>query len=401
MRASLSACRCRGAETVVPSAVDRLTLFLPELHAGGAERMVLDLAGHWTREGRQVDLVCASAAGPLKDQVPKGVRLVNLGATRVFASTSRIAAYLRSNPERPCWSFISHMNAAVLMAGRVLMRHPSPIAVHEVSRLLTGRDIQTPFRRRAVEVAIRALYRRADIVATVSPDVADDVVRLTHLPPSRVVVMMNAVDVSAIQRAALAPFDHPFLGEAGIPTLVSVARLAPEKDHETLLRAFVIARQSRPLRLLVIGDGPLRTRLTESAAALGVSNDVDFLGFTDNPWRIMARSDLLVLHSLAEGFGLVLVEAMACGTDVVATACGAGPKMILTDPYAGPMPPVCDPQALAVAILDKLAEPLGSAPLAACAARFDIAERAGTFIEMVAHGWEARYGTDQAQKGRT
>lgn len=382
-------------------AIDRLSLFLPALHAGGAERMVLDLARHWTREGRQIDLVCANAAGPLRDQVPEGVRLIDLGAARVFASIPRIAAYLRSNPERPCWSSLSHMNAAVLMAGRVLMNHPSPIAVQEVSRLRTGRDIRTPFRRRAVEVAIRALYSRADIIAAVSPDVADDVVQLTRLPPSRVAVVMNAVDISAIQQAALAPFDHRFLEGRGIPVLLSVARLAPEKDHETLLRAFVIARQSRQMRLLIVGDGPLRAQLMESAATLGIAGDVDFLGFTDNPWRIMARSDLLVLHSLAEGFGLVLVEAMACSTDVVSVACGAGPKMILTDPYAGPMPPVGDPQALAAAILDKVARPLDTKSLAACAARFDIAERARTFIEMVAHGWEARYGTDQAQKGRT
>uniref|UniRef100_A0A9E7ZY43 Glycosyltransferase n=1 Tax=Bosea sp. NBC_00436 TaxID=2969620 RepID=A0A9E7ZY43_9HYPH len=379
-------------------AIDRLTLFLPELHAGGAERMVLDLARHWTQEGRQIDLVCASAAGPLRAQVPEGVRLVDLGAKRVFASVPRIAAYLRSNPERPCWSFLSHMNAAVLIAGRVLMNHPSPIAVQEVSRLQTGRDLRKPFRRRAVEVAIRALYRRADIIAAVSPDVADDIVQLARLPPSRVTVVMNAVDLSAIKRAGLAPFDHPFFGENGVSVLVSVARLAPEKDHENLLRAFLIARQSRRLRLLIVGDGPCRAQLMESAVTLGIADDVDFLGFDDNPWRIMARSDLLVLHSLAEGFGLVLVEAMACGTDVLSVACGAGPKLILTDPYFGPTPPVGDPQALATAILDKLAEPVLPASLATCAARFDIAERARTFIEMVAHGWEARYGTHQAHK---
>lgn len=366
------------------AAVDRITLLLPDLHPGGAERVVLDLAGHWAKEGRAIDLVCAGVTGRLREVVPDGVRLVDLGHPRVATSPVALSSYLRRNPERPCWSFLSHMNVALLTAGRVLHRHRGPLAVHEVSRFDAGRDPSSPVRRKAVNLGVRALYRQADIVAAVSDDIADDVARVAALSRATIEVIANPIDVARIARAAEADADHRWIGDTSAPVLLSVGRLAPEKDHETLLQAFALLLRDRALRLIVIGEGELDMALRQRAGELGIAHAVDFVGFQMNPWRLMARADLLVLSSFTEAFALVLAEAMACGTNVVSTDCGSGPRDILAHPAFGPLPPPRDPKALAAAIERRLHTPLHRDFLMDHARRFDIASRAQVFIERLA-----------------
>jgi glycosyltransferase involved in cell wall biosynthesis len=105
-------------------------------------------------------------------------------------------------------------------------------------------------------------------------------------------------------------------------------------------------------KLLIIGDGPERGNLQELIAALGLKQHVQLPGYSANPWSSMGRADVFVLPSEEEAFGLVLVEAMACGVTVVATdAVGGGPRSILEDGRNGVLVPSHDPHTLARAII--------------------------------------------------
>lgn len=372
-----------GYERVMNAPIDRISLFLPELHAGGAQQFTLDLARCWAGEGRSVHLVCGSATGRLREAVPDGVELIDLKTERVVRTPTLLIAYLRQHPGRACWSFMTHMNLAVVLASRVLSRHQGPVAVHEVARFDAGRDPSAPLRRTAMRAGIRWLYRHADIIAAVSEDVADDVARVGSINRSRVDVMSNAIDVERIRSAAAAPNDHPWFADSSVPVLLAVGRLAPEKDYETLFRAFALLRAKRPLRLIVVGEGPSESALNRLAESLGIAGDVDLVGFQANPFAYMGRADLLVLSSFSEGFGLVIVEAMACGTNVVVTDCGTGPRAILPADF-GPLPPTRDPQALAASIEERLRAPLSSDVLIGYAQRLDIKAAAAIFLDRLA-----------------
>jgi glycosyltransferase involved in cell wall biosynthesis len=364
--------------------LDRLSVFLPELHAGGAERMALDLAAHWASEGREVHLVCPSAKGVFAAQVPDQVRLVDLGAKRVASSVLKTRDYLRNNPGRPCWSFVSHMNVVLLLAGRILHRHAGPLAVEEVARLHIARDVAHPIRRRVVAQGVRLLYARADVVAAASDDIAADISRLTGIARDDIKTLENVSNLAHIAGAASVPVDHPWLLEKTHPVLVSVARLSHEKDHDTLLRAFALASRARSLRLLIVGAGTLDAELRMLARHLGIEHSVDFLGFQENPWRFVARADLLAMSSLTEAFGLALVEAMACGVNVVATDCGEGPRAILSRLGIGRLPPVRDPDSLAAAIIERLDHPLSPDTLREAARRYDVRTAGDRFLEVLA-----------------
>ena len=128
-----------------------------------------------------------------------------------------------------------------------------------------------------------------------------------------------------------------------------------------------------PAALVILGGGSLRPELEARIASLGLEDCVSLPGWVENPFSFMAHSALFVLSSVYEGFGLVLVEALASGCPAVSTDCPTGPSEILEDPAL--LAPVGDPEALAAVMLRALVRPADKAALKAKAARFS-AERA-------------------------
>jgi glycosyltransferase involved in cell wall biosynthesis len=165
------------------------------------------------------------------------------------------------------------------------------------------------------------------------------------LDPARFMrTLRTGVDVARAVRAELGVEPAHFL-------LGVVARLVPQKGHRYLLEALALAVPEEPsLRLLIAGQGPLREQLEAQARRLGLDRHVIFAGWRSDVTNIMAALDLLVLPSLWEGFGLVLLEAMALQKPIVATRVSAIPEVV-EDGVSGLLVPPADPAALAGAIL--------------------------------------------------
>jgi glycosyltransferase involved in cell wall biosynthesis len=206
--------------------------------------------------------------------------------------------------------------------------------------------------RGAIRAGMRALYPRADAVVALSAGVGGELERTIHGLAGRVFVIPNAgmdgdepPPLGDVARAA---------GEA--PVLVACGRLVPQKAYPVLLRALATVRERVPARLRILGEGPLRDELGALAEVLGVADAVTFEGFRPDPSAYMAAADVFVLSSEYEGFGNVIVEAMAAGAPVVATDCPYGPGEILEGGRHGVLVPPGDPEALAGALLRVLGD---------------------------------------------
>jgi glycosyltransferase involved in cell wall biosynthesis len=138
------------------------------------------------------------------------------------------------------------------------------------------------------------------------------------------------------------------------PRIVSVGRLVPQKAFHDLIHAFAKVSKRNRGSLTIFGIGPLENDLRQVAREHGVEDRVYLPGFEDNPFWYMAQAECFALSSVAEGFGLVIVEAMACGTPVVVTDCPSGPSEIVQDRINGRLVPVGEPQALAAALDETL-----------------------------------------------
>jgi glycosyltransferase involved in cell wall biosynthesis len=198
----------------------------------------------------------------------------------------------------------------------------------------------------------RQFYPRANRVICVGDYVLNDLADNFGIPRSRMVRVDNPVDIDLARRLA-EESRSPYSGEG--PHLVAAGRLSREKGFDVLLDAMPLVSSVFPhVDVTILGDGPLKADLLAHRERLGLGGAVHLTGFKTNPYPYFKRADLLVLPSLFESFGLVLIEALAVGTPVVASDCpGAVREIIGGCPMARLVPP-SDPKALADAIVSSL-----------------------------------------------
>ena len=378
----------------------RIAVVLASLGPGGAERIMVRLAGLLAQRGFAVDVVVpAPQSDAMKAGVPKEVALVELDGGhyfeslrlfhrifktknifllpwafvvffwKLFVSTRSLTHYI--GRRRPDLLLTAHYNAMTLTAN-FLAGRPSRVVVTEHTLLSEHLRRQVAPVRVCFSTMCRLFYPKADRVVGVSSAVAADLAAHFRLPASRVGHIYNPVVGSALKRKAEEVCHHPWLTDKTIPTLISVARLSPEKDFDTLLEAFSLLRRTTPVRLLVLGDGPDRGRLERRAAELKVEADVDWMGMTPNPLPLVREADALVLSTFYEGLPTVLIEALYVGTTPVATDAPGGIREILEDGRYGYIVPVRDAPALSEGMLKALRQPMPKGMLR---------ERAGAFSE--------------------
>jgi glycosyltransferase involved in cell wall biosynthesis len=194
--------------------------------------------------------------------------------------------------------------------------------------------------------------RRVSMSVAVSTGTALTVEKRLGLPSGSVEVIRNPVDAQFIRSQASGTDPEELAGRH--PVVLVVARLSPEKDWDTLLRAFTMVATTARATLCIVGEGPERERIVRLARDAGVADRVLLTGNRPNPYRYMSCADVFVLSSHHEGFGMVLLEAMACGVPVVATDCESGPREIITHGQSGLLVAPQDPLALADSILSVL-----------------------------------------------
>jgi glycosyltransferase involved in cell wall biosynthesis len=334
----------------------QIALFLPCLCVGGAERVFVHLSKGFAQQGFVVDMVLAQAEGPYLPQVPTRVRCIGLGRRQVLHSLPRLVQYLREVKPSVLLSALDHANVVALLA-RQWARVPTKVVVSIHNTMSVATRHSRHSRERLIPVLARWLYPKAYKVVAVSQGVAADTARFYRLPLDKVEFIYNPVVTPELISLSMQPVEHPWFSPGEPSVILGVGRLTAQKDFPTLIRAFAHVRQHRDTRLVILGEGEERTRLEQLVASLGLRNCVDFPGFVDNPYSWMRRAAVFGLSSRWEGLGVVLVEAMACGTPVVSTDCPSGPREILEDGKWGKLVPVGDPDKLAEAIIDTLDNP--------------------------------------------
>jgi glycosyltransferase involved in cell wall biosynthesis len=328
----------------------RLAFFLPSLDGGGAERVTLTITEGLAARGHDVELVLAQRRGPLADDVPDGVRVVDLGVPRVSTAIRALRRHLRQTTPDVLVSALFHANLAAVVATRGL-RVPLLAVEHNTMSVKFGAT--TSRRERLAPLACALAYRMVDQVGAVSEGVRDDLAAYLHFPRDRVRVLRNPVDYDEVRRRAADPVSHRWLDE-GASIVLAVGRLTEQKDFATLVRAVA---KVPAVRLVILGEGEERAALTELADALGVADRVELPGFVANPYPWFARADVIAMSSRWEGLPTVLLEALPFPARIVSTDCPSGPREILADGRFGRLVPVGDPEALAAAIAAARAEP--------------------------------------------
>lgn len=350
---------------IAPDTRTRIALFLPDLTEGGAERIMLNLArelaeGEGAETALAVDLVVAQAVGPYVQQVAPCVRLVDLKASGTLASLPQLARYLRRERPVALLSALDRANVTAVWA-RKLAGVSTRIVISIHNTMSVERSHATHLKAKLMPAFAKRSYPLADAIVTVSNGAAEDLARTLAMPRDRIQVIYNPVVNPAMLAASREPLNHPWFGRGGPPVLLATGRMQPQKDYPTLLHAFAKI-QKGSARLLILGDGPDRPRITCLVRELGLEDSVAMPGFVDNPYPFMAHAAAFVLSSQWEGLPTVLIEALACGTPILSTDCPNGPREILEGGRYGRLVPVGDVDALAEAMRAVLANPPAPPP---------------------------------------
>jgi glycosyltransferase involved in cell wall biosynthesis len=338
-----------------------IAFFLPSVRGGGAQRVIVNLVQGITERGLPVDVVLSAMDGVFLEQLPRSVRVVDLGAPRLLRSVVPLTGYLRRERPRVLVSSLNHANLVALWAAR-LARQGTPVVVTVHNTMSQANGAQGRLAAGVWSRLLRAFYPWAASIVAVSRGAAVDLVRTSGLPEDSVEVVYNPVITPALVAQARQPPAHPWFGAGQPPVILGVGRLTAQKDFATLVRAFARVRRERAARLMILGQGEDRSMLEALAGQLGVSEDVALPGFQDNAMAFMAGSALFVLSSAWEGLPTVLIEALAAGARVVSTDCPSGPREILQEGRLGALVPVGDDAALARAMLEALDRPSAAVP---------------------------------------
>lgn len=300
-----------------------------------------------------------------------------------------LARYLRRRRPRALLAATPFENLEAVRARR-LAGIPARLVLSEHNNLALNLLDSKEWSRRFLPAQMRRAYPEADGIVAVSNGVAEQIAAVTGLPGTRITTIHNPVVTPGLFAQAAAPVEDSWLQPGQPPVVMGAGRLVRQKDFPTLLRAFAIARRARPMRLLIAGGAESeavtaerQAELVALARDLGVAEDLRLTGHLANPVALMARSAVFVLSSAWEGMGNVVVEALACGTPVVATDCPSGPAEILEGGRHGRLVPVGDAEAMAAAILSTLEAPGDPGPRRTRAQAFTVAVAADAYLDLL------------------
>lgn len=338
-----------------------ILFFTTRLGGGGAEKLLLRIVNSLNRGEFQVSLALSKSGGSYESALAEDVAVYHLISSKVPSVSLPLLLSLlplrnlisQIKPDVVCGA-MDNANTVAVLATRYLSQPPKVVlSVHNPP---SWKYTQPPQRlvNRLVFALMPKIYPLADAIINVSGGVAKDLKTIAPKTAPLLHVIYNpCVDAEVTSGSQASP------PETVPPThklIVACGRLHPQKGFTDLITAMVAVRRQIPSVLWILGEGESRSELTKQIESLGLTETVFLLGFKTNPYQYMAKADLFVLSSLFEGFGNVIVEAMACGTPVVSTDCPTGPAEIIESGVNGILVPPENPEALAEGIIRVLSD---------------------------------------------
>lgn len=324
--------------------------------------MTLHLAEYFADQGYDVSLLLAKTQGDYLSQVPHGIRVVKKKDTRVLFSFLPLGTLMKESDPDVLIAANERINIVALLAKKLYRARTRVIVSTHINNSEQikheKKGLAIYLYRKAVLFVARLVYKWADHLVAVSEGVAEDMGKLFKLAPERIKVIYNPIVTPELKEKIKIPADHAWLKQSEGPVILGIGRLTAQKDFFTLVYSFARVRKTKPkAKLIILGEGEQRSLLENKIFELGLKDYVSLPGFVENPYSYLAGASLFVLSSAWEGFGNVLVEAMATGTPVVATDCPSGPAEILDRGRYGPLVAPGDFEGLANAIDEVLNNP--------------------------------------------
>ncbi|MCY1274589.1 Glycosyltransferase Gtf1 [compost metagenome] len=320
---------------------------------GGAEQVAFLLASALVKDNHEIAIATPTTCGPASDKFRKKFRIFDLKTNKPIKSTASLAKIIRQlNPDAVV-CFGIHTGIAAALSKLLFGWKPTLIIRNENNISFEWRQ-GTALNRIIGPLLSRWAARRAHIIS-VSRALTPATTRYLHIDQTQVTTILNpALDDTATAATNSHEDLHPWLKDNSTSVFLAMGRLEHQKGFDILIDAFAKVRREHNARLLIFGQGSLQNHLQAQIDSHHLQDVITLAGYTDNPLAQMRAAHAFILSSRFEGFGLVLVEALWGGTQVISTNCDYGPAEILDNGNYGALVPTEDRDALASAMLESL-----------------------------------------------
>jgi len=305
----------------------KIVLIVPSLIRGGAERIVSVLSKELSKY-YQVFVVIYH--GPIEYEI--NGKLINLKTPtgsflrkikNTFHRVMKLKKLIKDISPDYIVSFMGNLQPILTLSPVIVSIHIDPDFLMSYKKIL-----------------LKTIYKFPNIkkIITVSKGIEKKLNNGYHLKKTKTIY--NPIDLKSIKQKMLAekPVDFDYI--------LAVGRLTRQKGFDILINAFAKSNLKSKIKLIILGEGKERKSLEKQIAELKLNKQVLLHGKVDNPFIYMKHAVFYILSSRNEGFGIVIIEALACGTPVIATNCESGPSEIIENEENGLLIPVEDEKAL-------------------------------------------------------
>ncbi|MGM9506513.1 glycosyltransferase [Larkinella sp. GY13] len=348
----------------------KILLVYRDLTQGGVQRIIVHVANYLAIRGYEVTLLLGVVKGPYLDLLNENIKIISPDTKNRFYLLRYLISYLRSNKSDILFTGVPSFNILAIIAKYwsatdtkvVISEHSNTI---EEFRMLPWSIYKLSF------LFIPIFYRFADSIISVSSGVANDLSKFAKIPLKKISVIYNPAYNDHLLSEAEQNVEEIWLTSKDYPVIMGVGRLTDQKNFSALIDAVYNVSLRRKVKLIIVGEGHLHDELLYRINSYKMGSIAKLIGFKKNPVAWINKADVFVLSSKWEGFGVILVEALAAGTTIVSTDCKSGPAEILQNGKLGYIVPASDIDALAKKIEFAIDNPISKDLLIEGAKQYD------------------------------
>jgi len=341
----------------------KLFILIPSLEKGGIERSMSRLSRGLLDRGWDVSIISEKPSEESISYFDERVKLLSLGSSFIDQNSNiifsifknilyyfKIRKYIKKHSPDV---LLAVKNIPVAIILKISLKNKFKLIIREaVDPKYSSITQRSLFSRLLINNIKSFLYPKSDNIIAISEGVKQSLIKNFKLDSSKIKTIYNPSADEKILSLAQEDIDSNLLSDK--PLIISVGRLTKQKDHITLLKAFNKIYPKINCNLYIVGEGSERDNLEKFIINNNIGDRVKLLGYQNNPWKFMSKSELFILPSIWEGFGNVIVESMLIGIPVISSDCPSGPREILNDGANGKLFKVGDYSHLAKTIEDIL-----------------------------------------------
>lgn len=312
--------------------MSKVAFFLVSLSGGGTERVNLSLANELSQMGYQVDLVLVNKYGDFLNKVRDSIRIINFGKDRASGCIYDLTKYLRREKPAVLFTALPTLNIISIFANIIIGFKTNVIPTEHMPVSIDAKMTHSIESKIAYKLYPLFYTFVKNIVVNCEDSARDFAKRYNWISKNKINIIYNPVASDELFRMVQEVPEIDWFRETNnnTPIILGVGRLTRQKNFHLLVESFAKLRDECDCRLVILGKGEDYDSLEKLAKNFGIEKDFLMPGFKENPYSYMARSSVFVLSSIYETLPTVLIEALACGTPVVATDC-FGVREILQD----------------------------------------------------------------------